>query len=200
VKYSLLYILLLFLFLFSCQERKKEKLLDDKFVPHPLMERIDHYTDSLFTEDFFQSNHYSYSVNLLKDSTRYFHTTETVIIDDTLQYSLKVCEAITQNDSLVLKLEALPDSINQPYQLTLFKKGNQNSSKLELTYGVTDTSWREPVFTTFYQSIFFDKVKYSKGDSLKAKISLLISGHHTAFETNFTDTLKIYGLIKAVVK
>ena len=179
---------------------KKEKVLEDKLVQHPLRQPIEHYRDSLFSEDFFQSNHYSYSVNISKDSTSYSHTTETIIIDDTLQYILKVCEASIQNDSLILTLEALPDSINQPYQISLLKKGNKYTSELDLTYGITDSNWRRPVFTTFDQSIVLDKEKYSKGDSLKGKISLLVSGHHTAFESNFTDTLKIYGLIKTVVK
>ena len=199
VKYFLLYILL-FPSLFACQQIKKEKGLVDKLVQRPLIEPIEHYSDSLFTEDFFQSNHYSYSVNISKDSTSYFHTTETVIVDDTLQYILKVCDANISTDSLILNLMALQDSINEPYQLTLLKKGNQYSSELDLTYAVGDTSWRRPVFTTFDQSIILDKEKYDKGDSLKGKFSLLVSCYHTAFGNNYTDTLKIYGLIKTTVK
>ena len=179
---------------------KKDKVLEGKLVQDPLLESIEHYSDSLFTEDFFQSNHYSYSINMSKDSTSYFHTTETVIVDDTLQYILKVCEASISRDSLILNLTALQDSINEPYQITLLKKGNRYSSEVSLTYGIPDTNWRKPAFTTFDQNIVFNKEKYSKGDSLKGKFSLLVSGHHTAFDSNFTDTLKVYGLIKAIVQ
>ena len=179
---------------------KKENILENKFVPYPLIEPIENYRDNHFTEDFFQSNHFSYAANRPKDSLKYFHTTETIVIDDTLKYILKVCDAFIQNDSLVLKLAALPDSINEPYQLTLLKQGNQYTSALALTYGIPDSNWLKPVFTTLAQGILFDKEKYYKGDSLMGKISLIISALHTAFETNYTDTIKIYGLIKTIVQ
>lgn len=179
---------------------KKVKKLESKLVQNPLMEFTDRYKNNLFNEDFFQSNHFSYSVNVSKDSTKYFHTTETIIIDDTLKYVLKICEASIQNDSLALTLTALQDSINNPYELTIIKQGNQFTSILAITYGVPDTNWRRPVFTTFAKSLFLDKEKYNKGDSLKGKFSFLISGYHTAFDNKFTDTLKVFGLIKTIVK
>lgn len=194
-------IILILLFLSSCRQVIKQEKKNEKLVQSPSLESPKNYESNSFNEDFFNYDHYSYSVNRLGDSTKYFHTTETIVVEDNSKNILKLCDVSNQGDSLILKLTAMPNfNFIEPYELTLLKQGKKYTSKLSLTYAIGDTNWRRPVFTTINQMIFLDKENYKKGDSLRGKVSLLISAHHTAFEIDYTDTIKIYGLIKTIVK
>jgi len=213
LKHFFIYLLVIS-FGFSCSQPKKQNEIIsvlknetiEKLVEYPSLESPESYKSDSFSEKFFRFNNYSYFVTIEEDSTKYFHTAETFILADKTKYFLRECEVKKQNDTLQFNFKALPNDLSGPhidsipYALKLFKQTDNFTSKLIYTHALLDTNWKQPIFTIITQNILLEKEKYQKGDSIKAKISLLLKAHHTAFEVNYTDTIKIYGLIKAVVK
>ena len=186
-------ILTLILTLSSCGHFKQRELL----VTTPTVGPINNYYKRTYHEAFFNELHFNYADNRQVDSTKYFYTTETTIIEDTSKYFLRNCKAKQHDDSILLQLSDIPFS-QSPFELKVTKVGNSLISDLYQTYSIADSSYKPTVFKTISQSVIFDKSQYQKGDSLKGKLAITIAAYHS-WDKVYVDTLKIYGLIKTIV-
>ncbi len=178
----------------SCRHIKEQEV----FVNVLELEPVNNYFKPDFSEEFFKEAHFNYGGDLQIDSTKYFYTSETTIIEDTTKYFLRNCKATLQNDSLLLQFT---DSLFSPsrYELKILKLKNQFISDYYQTFSVLDSSYKAPVYKIIGQSVILDKNEYKKTDSLKGKIAIKVSAFYSWTE-KYTDTLNIYGLIKTIVE
>ena len=161
------------------------------------MEQAANYRTSTFQESFFQEIHFGYAENIRIDSLKHFYSSETIIDDNGRTFFLRNCSARLSQDGIFLKLSDLPFS-ESSYELRILKEKNKLTSDYYQTFSIGDSSYWLPVFKTIDQNIVLDKLVYKTGDSLKCKIAVTVSAFHT-WDTVYTDTIKIFGLIKTVV-
>lgn len=118
-----------------------------------------------------------------------------IYFSDMDQVELTKCKTEKINDSIFFKIT---DS-NSYYLLTILKVKDKLTVDFEQTYGITDSSYRKPIFTVFNQSIKLDKQVYEKGDNLKGFIKLKLSTLHQWTEL-YTDTSVVSGLIYSTIE
>ena len=186
---SLIFIAII-LSLFSCKELPNHEL----FVKEPNLGPLKNYTNAIFAEDFFHEYHFSYG----EDSAKRYYTSETLIMQDTVKYFLRNCQATLSNKDISLQFSDTPFSPSL-YELKILKRNKVFSSEFLYTISLTDSSYRPPIYKVIYQSIILDKSDYKKADRLKGKICLKVLGFHSWYKT-YTDTTNIYGVINTVVE
>jgi hypothetical protein len=209
-----LIIISLLLTLYSCRQNSTKEL----YLKQPTLEPLQNYSNNNFDEAFFNNRYYSYKEfvkvdsngkfkfvysdgtinNDLLDTTKYYHTAEAIIRIDTTQFYLRNCNATISNDTLNLVLSDNPFS-QSFYELSATKIKTPFYFKYYQTFSITDSSYRKPVFSIIDQKLILDKQEYKKGDSIKGKIVVAVSAYHT-WDTIYTDTVKVYGLIKTIVQ
>lgn len=191
--------LLIFMLLFSISCSKPQTSGQTKYVNIPIFYPISNYLKSTYDEDFFREEHFNYAADIQgKDTTKYFYTSETVIIEDTNRYFLRNCEAMLQNNSLLLLLNDSPFSTN-PYELKIIKTNDTFNVQYHQNFSIADSSYKPPIFKIINQNIILDKNNYVSGDSLKGKIFVKILASYF-WENKYSDTIHIYGLIKTIVR
>jgi hypothetical protein len=128
-----------------------------------------------------------------------FYSGEAIVTNCCDTFFLKRCQALNYNDSLLLKLD---DALitRSDYEIEILKIKNEYFAKCRLTYGVTDCTWRAPVFKNIYLDIQLDKDIYNRGDSLRGQMNLIFSSKQTMADTTILDTIKVNGLIKTIVQ
>lgn len=185
------------LFLFSCSS--KGPSVQEQIVETPVLYPKNNYLNKQFDEAFFKEAHFNHAADIQRpDTTKYFYTSETTIIEDTVRIFLRNCEATLFNDSLLLQLNDLPFSTS-PYEVKVVKADSYLDTKYYQAFSLTDSSYKAPIFKTTSQNVILDKNNYARGDSLKGKISFEILASYF-WERKHTDTIYVYGLIKTVVK
>lgn len=188
--------LVIIMFLFtslSCRQVRQKEV----FVKTPILEQTASYRTMTFQEPFFQELHFGYAENIRNDSLKHFYTAETIIDDNGRTFFLRNCSAKLTQDSIFLKLSDLPFS-QSSYELKLLKVQNKITADYYQTFSIVDSSYRLPIFKTIDQNIVLEKSTYKAGDSLKSKIDLTISAYHT-WDIVYTDTIRIFGLIRTVI-
>ena len=188
-----LIIIALVLTVLSCRLVRQTEVL----VKNPKPEKPANYRTSTFQEPFFQELHFGYAENTQIDSAKHFYTSETIIDDNGRTFYLRNCSARLSQDSIFLQLSDLPFSQNS-YELRLLKVNNELKSNYYQTFSIGDSSYRLPVFKTIEQNMVLDKPTYKTGDSIKCKIAVRISAFNT-WDIVYTDTIKIFGLIKTKI-
>ena len=180
----------------SCNHFQQKEL----FIKEPALLPLDNYKKEIFDEPFFIETHFNYSNNFKNQThtTKFYYSSETIIINDTTKFFLRNCKATKNNDSLLLQLNDMPFS-ESLYELTILKQKNQINTNYYQTFSITDSSYKQPTYQTIDQNLILDKAEYIKGDTLKGKIVLKIVSHHT-WHTDYKDTINIYGLIKTKVE
>ena len=196
----------------SCRQEKQH----NKFVFKPTAELLSKYSDHTFDEMFFTENYYSYSewakVDSLEkltgsfvdattgktiiDTTKYFYSAEVCVVEQNDTTFMRTCKAVLADTSLNLVLSDDPFS-QRSTGLEMTKSRDIFKTNYVVTAIPTDSSYKLPTFTTLTQNMLWDKQEYKKGDVIKGKLSLTIKAFYPM--SNITDTIKIYGLIKATV-
>lgn len=120
------------------------------------------------------------------------------ITNATDHFYLKRCEVRKHNDSLYFNFSDTVKHSNW-YELQIVQVDNDFYSNFYNTFSITDSSYKPPVFTTYYQSIQLDKTNYQIGDSIKGTVSMNISSYNLWPEV-FTDTFTIAGEFRTIVK
>ena len=200
--------------LYACRQDSPKEV----YLKQPTLEPLNNYSNNNFDEAFFNNRYYSFKEfvevdtngkfkfvypdgtinNELLDTIKYYHTAETIIRVDTTEFYLRNCDATISNDTLNLVLGDRPFS-QSLYELSVTKIKTPFYFKYYQTFSILDSSYILPVFSIIDQKIILDKQEYKKGDSIKGKIAVSVSAYHT-WDTIYTDTVKIYGLIKTIVQ
>lgn len=107
---------------------------------------------------------------------------------------LNQCSTQFYNDTLSIKLT----DQSSFYELEILKTKNIILNRLTQLFAVTDSSFRETIFTPLEQQIKFDKPDYKKGDALRGKVNLKFSAFHS-WRTIYTDTIDVQGLIYSLI-
>jgi hypothetical protein len=211
MRQPLIMILLLFSII-SCRRPVRE----EKYLFKPTPESFDKYFTKTFNENFFNQNYYSYSerskVDSLEkfsgafidattgqthlDTTKYFYTAKAFAIEQKDTTFLRTCKVTLADTTLNFILNDDPFS-QRNTELEIVKSGDSFKSNFIVTAVPTDSSYKLPIFTVLTQNVLLDKQKYEKGNNLKGKISLTIKAFYPM--SNITDTIKIFGLLKATV-
>ncbi len=126
---------------------------------------------------------------------QYTGSTVKIYFSDTSQLDLSICEAEKRNDSLLLKIS---DS-SYRYQLNIVKTKGKTSINLNELYGITDSSYKSPIFTPLEQSFALDHDAYDTWTdltgSLKIKVAVLYR-----WDELVKDTIEVSGHFNAKVK
>lgn len=208
-------ILFFLLILYSCRRQNSQ---EEVYSTQPVLQPLNNYLNNHFDEAFFSRQHYSYKstvevdpdgrlrpaypgrdVNDNMDTTKYYHTAEVIMLADTSRFYLRNCGATTRNDTLSLMFTDDP-FWGSLYELSAIKTKTSVSFTYDQTFSIHDTAYRRPVYSVLDQTLILDKPSYQKGDSLKGKLTATVSAFHSAYDTAYTETIKVYGLIKAVVQ
>ena len=171
-----------------------------------------------FKNDFFDKNYYSFKHNVIRnkdgrlnfylpdgridnaqlDSIKYFHTSQSVLVSNKFKYSFRFCRAKLIDKTIYLHFT---DSLLSDNSLNFdfVKTDSSMFSNLFQTYSVADSSYVMPKFETLWNEIYLNKNDFKVGDSIKGKFITKVKPIHFIGHCS-TDTLKIYGLIKAIVE
>lgn len=118
-----------------------------------------------------------------------------IYFSDTNQVELTSCKAEKRNDSIFLEIT---DSSSN-YLLTILKVKEKLTVDLEQSIFITDSSYKEPIFTAIEQSLKLENDFYKKGDDLKGFLKLKVSVLHRWTESH-SDTISISGLVHATIQ
>ncbi|UOE49729.1 hypothetical protein MTO98_01415 [Mucilaginibacter sp. SMC90] len=188
--------ILLALFIFSCSPpiQKQSKLVAVHTL-HP----IKNYSSKLYDEPFFKEEHFSYVVNRqTNDSIKRNYTSETTVIEGKVRQYFRSCEVTLDKNALVFQLTDTPFSDGR-YQLNFVKSPGVFDAKYDQNFSITDSSYKKPVFKVIGKNVVLDKDTYVKGELLKGKFSFQIVASHL-WESKYSDTISVYGLVKTIVK
>ena len=190
-------LVVLVFFLISCSIRSSQEL--SQLVMVPTLYPAKNYFNRSYVEPFFKEKHFGYVFDKArKDTIKSYYTSETTIIEDTVRQFLRNCMVTLSKDSLFFKFTDTPFTDNL-FELSCIKSPKGFDVIYRQTFSIADSSYRSPVFKTISSKIFLDKKTYAKGDLLKGKFSFKMAASHS-WETKYTDTISIYGFVKATVK
>lgn len=187
----------LLLFIFSCSAKTKQD--QSKHVQNPPLYPINNYLNNVYDEPFFKEKHFGYpNDKILGDTTKYYYTSETIAIEDTVRRYFRNCEVTMRESGLYLYLNDTAFS-NGFSEIKLVKSAHNFDVIYSQTFSIADSSYKPPVFKILTKKISLNKNQYAKGDSLEGKFALKIFASYY-WEKKHSDTIFIYGLVKAIVK
>ena len=202
--------------LLFCIVSCRQTLRQEKYVPNPTILSFDKYSNSIFSENFYDEDHYSFTAMTKIDSlghfsgefvdattgqkhldtTKYFYSAEVFAIEQNDTTFLRNCKIILADTTLKFVLNDDPFS-QRNTELEIVKMGKDFKSNFVVTAIPTDSSYKLPTFIILTQNVILDKQKYEKGNNLKGKISLTIKAFYPM--SNIVDTIRVFGLLKTTV-
>lgn len=182
----------------SCSTQKLHQ--EPKLVTKPILYPEKNYLNKFYDEPFFKEEHCGLVTNnQTKDTIRRNYTSETTIVEDTLRRFLRNCKIeLLAKGQLSFELTDTPFSAGLN-QLNFVKSTGKLDATFQQTFSITDTSYKKPVFKIIKKAVFLDKEKYAKGELVKGKFLFQISAKYF-WENEHSDTISVYGFIKATVQ
>jgi len=197
----------------SCKQVPQKEV----YINEPKPEPLENYSKETFTESFFSEQHFGLAQfmkydssgklvyqypgglnNSFRDTTKYYHSSEIIIQNDTARYFLRNCTVTKSNDSLLFVFNDRVFSRND-YEMKVMKNSSSVQFQYNQTFSVTDSSYRPPTYSFADEGLLLDKKEYAKGDSIKGKLHVTVIGHHT-WPKVYIDTATVHGLFKAIVE